>query len=168
MNDDTEPEQVTAPNGDMARIAGGFAHDFNNLLTVITGNLQIVEARVPDDFLRSLLREAALACEMGARMTERLLTYARDRRLSPITMDLNSVVGAMREVLKRAMGEAIKIDMELDSTMPLVVLDQAEVESAILNIAINARDAMPDGGVFTKIESAPGQGTLVALYIPAA
>ncbi len=148
-NEGPDP-QAPQPDG-MARVAGGFAHNFNNLLTVITGNLQLVEMRVRDESLRSLLREASLACAMGARMTQSLLTYAQQRRLAPTVVDVNAAIRSMRGVLKQAVGDAIDVVLTNDATVLPVLLDQSEFESAVLNIVLNARDAMPGGGVLTLV-----------------
>lgn len=137
----------TAPEfDDMVRMAGGFAHNFNNLLTVISGNLQFVEMRLHDAALKSLLREAALACEMGARMTERLLTYGQRRRLDPVVSHVNEILHAMESVVRQAAGPGTSVVLTLDPEVASILIDRSEFEGAILNLVLNARDAMPNGG----------------------
>jgi signal transduction histidine kinase len=131
---------------DMAHMAGGFAHNFNNLLAVISGNLQLVEMRLHDAALKSLLREAALACEMGARMTERLLTYGQRRRLDPVVSHVNDILHAMESVVRQAAGSGTSVVLTLDPEVACVLIDRSEFEGAILNLVLNARDAMPGGG----------------------
>jgi signal transduction histidine kinase len=163
MTDDdsaaTQQDQGNAQpqhNG-MAQVAGGFAHNFNNLLTVISGNLQLVDMRLHDDALKSLLREAALACEMGARMTESLLTYAKQRRLVPVMTAINATLHPMDGIIRHAAGTSIAVVMTLDPEASHIMIDRSEFESAVLNLVLNARDAMPDGG---ELEIATRQITL--------
>jgi two-component system, cell cycle sensor histidine kinase and response regulator CckA len=127
-------------------LAGGMAHDFNNLLTVITGNLELLGLRQLDDKARDLIRRAEEAAKMGARLAGRLLAIGRRQRLRPVNLDLNDVARSLIDVLKRTLGDEIEIKMSLADGLWPAVADLSEVENAILNIAINARDAMPHGG----------------------
>ena len=128
------------------QLTGGIAHDFNNLLTVITGNLELLEMRLQDEKERALLRRAQDASEMGARLTSRLLTFARRRTFETTALNLNEHVIGMAELLERTLGEPITLTTVLERMPWTVLADGSEIENAILNLAINARDAMPDGG----------------------
>lgn len=128
------------------QLTGGIAHDFNNLLTVITGNLELVEMRLDDERLKTQLKRAQDAAEMGARLTSRLLTFARRRHFSPAPLNLNEQVMGMVDLLRRTLGEDVDLNARLAPRLWTVRADPSEVENAILNLAINARDAMPKGG----------------------
>jgi PAS domain S-box-containing protein len=128
------------------QLTGGIAHDFNNLLTVIIGNLELLEMRLQDEKSRILLQRAQDAASMGSRLTARLLTFARRRPFEAAPLNLNEVVIGMAELLERSLGEQITLATSLEPAPWTVVADASEVENAILNLAINARDAMPSGG----------------------
>jgi len=130
----------------LGQLTGGIAHDSNNLLTVIAGNLEMVEEEIGTHAALKYLREAQEAALMGARLNQRLLTFARRRRLEPQVVNLNDQVLAMSELLRRTIGETIKLTTSLAHDLGATRVDPSEVESAILNLAINARDAMPLGG----------------------
>ncbi|MFN3623080.1 MAG: PAS domain S-box protein [Hyphomicrobium sp.] len=128
------------------QLTGGVAHDFNNLLTIITGNLELLGNAADQVASRTLVKRAADAADMGAALTKRLLTFARRRRLSPQVLDLNELVLGLMEILKRSIGEPITLTTMLAGNLWKTKVDASEVENAILNLAINARDAMPHGG----------------------
>jgi PAS domain S-box-containing protein len=128
------------------QLTGGVAHDFNNLLTIVTGNLELLGEATEAPASRKLLKRAADAADMGAALTKRLLTFARRRRLSPQVLDLNELVLGLMEILKRSLGEPITLTTMLAGNLWKTKVDPSEVENAILNLAINARDAMPRGG----------------------
>jgi PAS domain S-box-containing protein len=128
------------------QLTGGVAHDFNNLLTVIGGNLELLQERLPDGTHTKPLNRAIDAVAMGARLTQRLLSFARRSRLEPEVLDLNSEVLAIIDLLRRTLGESITISSVLAPHLWQVKADASQIENAILNLAINARDAMPDGG----------------------
>jgi PAS domain S-box-containing protein len=130
----------------IGQLTGGIAHDFNNLLTIITGNLELLEMDLTDSEQRDLLARANNAAMMGARLTNRLLTFARRRALEPSVLDLNEQVLTMTELLRRTLGEAISLGTLLAPGLWKVRADPGEIENAMLNLAINARDAMPAGG----------------------
>jgi PAS domain S-box-containing protein len=130
----------------LGELAGGMAHDFNNLLTVITGNLEFLDARLKDDTSRELIQHADEAARMGARLISRLLTFGRQRKLNPEVVNLNEVALGMTEILRRTLGEHIMLNASLASDLWNTLVDSGEIENAILNLAINARDAMPKGG----------------------
>jgi PAS domain S-box-containing protein len=130
----------------IGELTGGVAHDFNNLLTVITGNLELLDMKLADNPHRDLLNEAQEAAELGARLTERLLAFARRSHLAPEVVDLNALVIGLTDMLHRTIGETIDLSTVLSTGLWTAKVDPTQVESAILNLAVNARDAMPDGG----------------------
>jgi signal transduction histidine kinase len=130
----------------LGELAGGMAHDFNNLLTVIIGNLELLDAGLEDVPARELIGHADEAAQMGARLIGRLLTFGRRRKLRPEVVNLNEVALGMTEILRRTIGEQITLNASLASDLWTTCVDPSETETAILNLAINARDAMPRGG----------------------
>lgn len=128
------------------QLTGGVAHDFNNLLTIISGNLELLSPEVHSDKARLHVKRAIEAGEMASRLTSRLLTFAKRRRLEPRVVDLNELVLGMAEILQRTIGSHIALSTVLMSELWLTRADPSEVENAILNLVINARDAMPKGG----------------------
>ena len=130
----------------VGQLTGGVAHDFNNLLTVILGNLELLEPKLKDELSRSLAGEAREAAEMGAQLTDRLLTFARRQRLEMQSLNLNEFVLGLTELLRRTIGAPIDLSTALAPDLWPTTADPAQVESAVLNLVLNARDAMPDGG----------------------
>ena len=130
----------------LGQLTGGVAHDFNNLLTVIIGNLELLELRVEDEGQLALLAEAQEAASMGARLTERLLAFARRSRLDPRVVDLNALVVGLTDMLHRTLRETIGLSTLLSTDLWTVKADPSQVETAIVNLAVNARDAMSDKG----------------------
>jgi PAS domain S-box-containing protein len=130
----------------IGQLTGGVAHDFNNLLTIITGNLELLEDYVTDPRGANNLKRAQGAAEAGSRLTSRLLTFARRSRLESEVINLNEQVRAMLELLTRTLGDNIQLSTRLAYDLWKTKTDQSEIEGAILNLAINARDAMPKGG----------------------
>ncbi len=130
----------------IGQLTGGVAHDFNNLLTVIVGNLELLEARLKDKDQLDLLSEAQEAAELGAKLTDRLLTFARRSPLAPAVVDLNSLVLGLMDMLHRTLGETVELSTALSTGLWLTRADPAQVESSMINLAVNARDAMPEGG----------------------
>ena len=134
----------------VGQLTGGVAHDFNNLLTIIMGNLEMLERRVEDDErARELVSEATETAELGAQLTGRLLAFARRQRLEAAAIDLNQLVLDMRDLLQRSLGETIQVSTVLNNQLWAVLADPSELQNALLNLAINARDAMPTGGTLT-------------------
>jgi PAS domain S-box-containing protein len=133
----------------LGALTGGIAHDFNNLLTVISGNLELIGMDLEGERARKYLDEALRAVEMGARLNQRLMTFAKQRKLAPTSINLNEQVIGVRELLRRSLGEAITLTTELADELWTVKADPSEVENALLNLAVNARDAMPAGGKLT-------------------
>jgi len=130
----------------LGQLTGGIAHDFNNLLTIITGNLELLDLEVEDDYQRDLLKRANDAALMGARLTDRLLTFARRRPLDAVLINLNDQLLGMMDMLRRTLGETVSLASSLAPDLWPVSSDVSEIENALLNLAINARDAMPSGG----------------------
>jgi nitrogen-specific signal transduction histidine kinase/CheY-like chemotaxis protein len=145
----------------LGQLTGGVAHDFNNLLMVITGNLQMLEdmtAEQPQAL--ALARQAVGAAERGALVTRKLLAFARKQPLHPRPLDLNHLILEFRDLTRRTLGENIAVHDELDASLPPLVADAGQLEAALLNLAVNARDAMPAGGILTlrswRMRVAPG------------
>jgi PAS domain S-box-containing protein len=130
----------------VGQLTGGVAHDFNNLLTVILGNIELLEPKLRDELSRSLAAEAREAAEMGARLTDRLLTFARRQRLETQSLNLNEFVLGLIELLRRTIGAPIDLSTSLAPDLWPTIADPGQVESAVLNLVLNARDAMPSGG----------------------
>lgn len=130
----------------VGQLTGGVAHDFNNLLTVILGNLELLEPKLEGQFSQSLANEARDAAEMGARLTDQLLTFARRQRLETQSLNLNEFVLGLTELLRRTIGAPIDLSTALAPDLWPTIADPGQVESAVLNLALNARDAMPNGG----------------------
>lgn len=134
----------------VGQLTGGMAHDFNNLLGVIIGNLELLRDRVrSDDEAQSLSEEALDAAMRGADLTRRLLAFARRQPLQPVLVDLNELIQGITKLLSRTLGEQIEMRLDLARDLWRVVVDPVQLESAITNLAMNARDAMPRGGRLT-------------------
>jgi PAS domain S-box-containing protein len=137
----------------IGQLTGGIAHDFNNFLTVISGNLEMLDQRIGDAEDREILKDAREASQLGGELAKRLLAIGRRQPLQPRLTDLNALVGGMIDLLGRSFGETIVIDTRFASDLPMIMVDPGQVESALLNLSVNARDAMPKGGHLT-IETA--------------
>jgi signal transduction histidine kinase/DNA-binding response OmpR family regulator len=134
----------------VGQLTGGVAHDFNNLLTVVLGNIELIKRRTGEQHELSRQIDAVrLAAEKGGALTRQLLAFSRRQRLNPLTVDLNALIADFAPLLRQAVGEAVSIDLSL-ATQPLPAhLDAAQFESALLNLAVNARDAMEGGGLLS-------------------
>jgi PAS domain S-box-containing protein len=138
----------------VGQLTAGIAHDFNNLLTAILGNLELMTRRQGDPArTERLIAGAKNAAERGAKLTEQLLAFSRQQRIAAEPVDLNRVIQGMAPLLQSTMGGNIGIDFKAAPALAAALADPTQVELAILNLAINARDAMPDGGAIT-IETA--------------
>jgi nitrogen-specific signal transduction histidine kinase len=138
----------------VGQLTGGIAHDFNNLLTVILGNAELLLEFLRDDAqLRSYADMTRTAAERGAALTSRLLAFARRQALNPEVIDVNQMLGRMDELLRRTIGGNIEIKLIRAAGLWGTLVDPAQLEAAVLNLCINARDAMPEGGLLT-IETA--------------
>jgi PAS domain S-box-containing protein len=129
----------------VGQLTGGVAHDFNNLLTVIIGALDLDPERIPAE-MRPALDQALRAAERGAALTHRLLAFSRQQMLVTRSVDFNRLVGDMDELLRRTLGEHVEIELRLAGDLWPALADSGQVENSLLNLAINARDAMPEGG----------------------
>ncbi len=146
----------------LGQLTGGIAHDFNNLLTVIQGSADILcRDALSEDRRKRFARAIVQAAENAAVLTSQLLAFARRQPLKPELVDLCELIGGMTDLVDRTMGERIKIEANLDRSVRPVTVDRNQLQSAILNVASNARDAMPDGGVLTigvsSVPSAEGK-----------
>ncbi|WP_116969117.1 ATP-binding protein [Blastomonas sp. UPD001] len=133
----------------IGHLTGGIAHDFNNMLAIITGSLDLAKRRLGgqvDPRIVSHIDNAANAAERAAALTHRLLAYARKQPLDPRRLDINALVGSVHALLERTLGEQVVVDLQLDADVWPCLADQTQMETAIINLAVNARDAMPDGG----------------------
>ena len=131
----------------IGQLTGGIAHDFNNLLMAIQSSLELLSRRGPDDPRnRSLLQNALAATQRGAALIQRMLAFARRQELTPEAIDVASLVRGMSDLLQRSLGSGIQVDVRFPLSMRPVLVDHNQLELALLNLAVNARDAMPDGG----------------------
>ena len=135
----------------IGQLTGGVAHDFNNLLTAILGNLELLarHGEIQNPAIQRLLGNAQRAVERGASLTKRLLAFSRRQTLAPSFTDLNRLVSGMSDLLRRTLGEAVDVETVLAGGLWSTFVDQNQLESALLNLAVNARDAMPSGGRLT-------------------
>ena len=133
----------------LGQLTGGIAHDFNNLLTVVVGGLDIITKRAEDAKLKRYADNALAAAERGARLTGQLLAFSRVQRLEVTPTYVAPLIQNMRPLLRNVLGPGIEKRFDLDEAMMPVMADPTQLEVAVLNLAINARDAMPDGGVLT-------------------
>jgi nitrogen-specific signal transduction histidine kinase len=133
----------------LGQLTGGIAHDFNNLLTVVVGGLDLLTKRVEDAKLKRYATNALTAAERGARLTGQLLAFSRVQQLEVRPTPVAPLIDDMRPLLRNVLGPGIEKRFELDEDPVSVLADPTQVEVAVLNLAINARDAMPTGGVLT-------------------
>jgi CheY-like chemotaxis protein len=129
----------------VGQLTGGVAHDFNNLLMVISGNLELIESRTADD-VRGLAIAARKAADRGASLTAQLLAFSRRQKLNPKTIHINALIQDFQGLILRALGDGCKVNLVADDQLWPCHVDPAQLETALLNLALNARDAMPDGG----------------------
>jgi PAS domain S-box-containing protein len=149
----------------IGRLTGGVAHDFNNLLMAVLGSLELLRKRIPDDpKLTGLLENAIQGAQRGASLTKRMLAFARRTELNPEALDLAALVHGMADLLQRSLGPSIHIETRFPLSLPPARADANQLELALLNLAVNARDAMPEGGsiiVAARVERAiEGKDTL--------
>ncbi len=133
----------------VGHLTGGIAHDFNNLLTAISGNLELLQRRIDENRLSDAPRfiaAARTAANRAAALTHRLLAFARRQPLDPEPLDANQLIGSMEDLVRRTLGPEVDLRLDLTEQAWPVMCDRNQLENAILNLAINARDAMPDGG----------------------
>ncbi|MGQ3094800.1 MAG: PAS domain S-box protein [Roseateles sp.] len=133
----------------VGQLTGGIAHDFNNLLTVIQGNLQVLEelpALADAEFAQQLVSAATRASRRGAELTGKLLAFSRRQVLQPTAVDVGALLQSLSDMLRRTLDQRIEISVDLPEDCPAALADPGQLEAALLNIAINSRDAMPEGG----------------------
>jgi PAS domain S-box-containing protein len=163
----------------VGRLAGGIAHDFNNLLTVIGGNVALaVIGLAPDDERLDLLGEAERAVQSAANLTRQLLTFSRKQVIAPQVVNINTAVGELDKMLRRLIGEDIELQTTLDPALGQTMVDVGHLEQILVNLVVNARDAMPDGGKLTvetanvtldeeycktRVEARPGRYVMLAV-----
>ncbi|MBO6561946.1 MAG: PAS-domain containing protein [Nisaea sp.] len=133
----------------IGQLTAGIAHDFNNILAIILGNLELMEETIADPVNKSLLSTAVKATARGADLTSQLLAFGRRAPLKPEEIDINNLVEELCPLLQRTLGSGVKIKQELCTGPTPVLVDKSQLENAIINLAINGRDAMSDGGVLT-------------------
>jgi PAS domain S-box-containing protein len=134
----------------MGQLTGGVAHDFNNLLMVASGNLQLLARQTSDPMVLRFVRGASEAIRRGANVTGRLLAFAREQSLEAVPIELGTLLPDIADnVLSRTLGGTVRVETKIEPGLWLALADEAELQAAMLNLAINARDAMPDGGRLT-------------------
>jgi PAS domain S-box-containing protein len=156
----------------VGQLTAGLAHDFNNLLQVVNGNLELASTRISDDQTLRYLQSARSAAERGAKLTGQLLAFARKTRLDPRPVDVSTCITSFADVMESSIGKQVELHLSLRRNLPKAVLDPTQFEMAVLNIALNARDAMPEGGVIEiktgKVRlngDAPARGLTPGEYI---
>jgi signal transduction histidine kinase len=145
----------------VGQLTGGIAHDFNNLLTGIIGSLQLMQRSIAADSIESLPRladQAMGSAQRAAALTHRLLAFSRQQTLNPQAIDVNRLVASLADLLRSTVGVAIELDLRFDDSAPIAAVDANQLENALLNLAINARDAMPHGGRLTIEVGTVGEG----------
>ena len=131
----------------IGQLTGGVAHDFNNLLTVVLGNSELLESRLADQpQLRAIAEMTRMAAERGAELTSRLLAFSRKQPLDPKPEDAGRLIRRMADLLRRVLGDNVETDIRIAEHLWPALVDATQLESAVLNLCINARDAMPEGG----------------------
>ena len=131
----------------IGQLTGGVAHDFNNLLMAVLGSLEIVDRRMdPDPRIKPFIDNAVAAAQRGAALTQRMLAFARRQELVMGAVDVLETVRGMKDLLERALGPSVFVSTRFPLSLPLVHTDKSQLETALLNLAVNARDAMPKGG----------------------
>ncbi len=147
----------------VGQLTGGVAHDFNNLLTVILGNSELLLEKLDDQPRLRMLAEMSLtAARRGADLTRSLLAFARRQPLSPAPVDVNTLIAGMDTLVRRTLGQAIEFEVDYGGGVRLAMVDESQLEGALLNLCINARDAMPDGG---RLMIETGEVVLDAAYV---
>jgi signal transduction histidine kinase len=148
----------------VGQLTGGIAHDFNNLLTAIIGNLDLIRSRAHDnDRLRRLADNALEASRRGAKLASQLLAFSRSQRMSVGPVDLQQLFNGISGLITQSVGPAVQLSMQLDPEARMVMSDANQLELALLNLALNGRDAMPDGG---KLIVAARRATVVDRHLP--
>jgi signal transduction histidine kinase/DNA-binding response OmpR family regulator len=146
----------------VGQLTGGVAHDFNNLLTVVLGNIDIM-ARKPEDEARRARRIEAVrqAAERGRNLTKQLLAFSRRQHLSPVSLNVNALISEFSPLMRQAVGEAVILDLLLSDEALCAHVDPTQLETALLNLAVNARDAMPEGGQLSIATRKDGDSVVI-------
>jgi signal transduction histidine kinase len=131
----------------VGQLTGGVAHDFNNLLMVVSGNLQLIEEAADNARVRRFTAAARRAADRGAKVTAQLLAFSRRQRLSPKLVNANELISEFRGLIRQAVGDACEVKLSTGGSLWVCHVDPSLLETALLNLALNGRDAMPDGGV---------------------
>ena len=153
----------------IGQLAGGVAHDFNNILTVIQGNASILlEPGASPAEITDCSNQILTASERAANLTRQLLVFSRKQIMQTVNLELNEVLGGMTKMLRRILGEDIVLHSEFAPELPLVLADAGMIEQVLLNLAVNSRDAMPEGGRLTIATSARTLSVAEARQIPGA
>jgi signal transduction histidine kinase len=150
----------------IGQLTGGIAHDFNNLLTAVVGNLDLIRTRSSEPAIRRWAENALTAAQRGSKLTSQLLVFSRTQKLMTAPVDVNALIEGMGELLNQTLGANVAVRTELAPALPTAMADSNQLELAILNLSINARDAMPDGGelVITTAQ-APGNADAVVISV---
>jgi two-component system NtrC family sensor kinase len=163
----TEAKLVTAQRMEaLGQLTGGIAHDFNNLLTVVMGNLDLLR-RAKEDRRPRLIDNGMHAVEQGRRLTQQLLAFGRRQNLRPEILDVNMLIAGMTDMIIQSLRGDIKFELDLADKIWPVEVDPVQLQTALINLAVNARDAMPRGGSFVvrTVNSALGEGPGVAISV---
>ena len=150
----------------IGRLTGGIAHDFNNLLHVVNMNLDLVARVAKDEKVLSIAARAKSAVGRGAKLTGQLLSFARNQSLLPRLTNVNALLDGMRELVAVSVGPSIQVEMALSERPAWAVLDANQLEMAVLNLAVNARDAMPSGGTLTVSTRTTDGGNIANSQLP--
>jgi len=143
----------------VGQLTGGVAHDFNNLLTVVLGNVDMLGRKAEDEARRQRRIDAIRqATERGRDLTRQLLAFSRRQHLSPVSLDVNGLIADFQPLIRQAVGEAVTLEVDLCEGALCAHVDPTQLETALLNLAVNARDAMPSGGVLTICTRREGEG----------
>jgi DNA-binding response OmpR family regulator/anti-sigma regulatory factor (Ser/Thr protein kinase) len=138
----------------VGQLTGGLAHDFNNLLTAVIGNIDMIKSRATDARIARWADNAFNAARRGSKLTAQLLAFSRTQQLETAPVDVNALIENMKDLLNQSLGASITVETRLQLGLPAALADANQLELAILNLAINARDAMPDGGTLMIVTAA--------------
>jgi signal transduction histidine kinase len=141
----------------VGQLTGGLAHDFNNLLTAVIGSVDLIKARATDARIIRWAENAANAAHRGSKLTSQLLAFSRTQQLATVPVDINALIDNMRDLLNQSLGASVTVETRLQPDLPPALADANQLELAILNLAINSRDAMPSGGTLTIATSLDGE-----------
>ena len=147
----------------IGRLAGGIAHDFNNLLTVIGGYTEAALFDADPSEVRHCLEEVRRATDRASKLTTQLLAFARRRVITPSAVDLNAAIASLADMLQRLIGTDVRLETALGAEIGAIKVDRGQLEQVVMNLAINARDAMPDGGTLTIATSVDEAGDAVLM-----